>query len=261
MSCEVSHELLGPERGSVVVLSCSLGTDRTMWDPQTPALAQRHRVLRYDLRGHGASPAPPGPYSIADLGGDLLALLDRLEIERATLCGVSIGAMTTIWVAANAPERVERVVLCCTSAHFPPQAQDVYRDRAQTVLEQTVEPVADGALERWFTPAFREANPELMARVRRGLTETSRAGYAGCCEALAALDLRPSLSSITAPALVIAGAEDPATPPDHGRLIADGIAGARFELIAGAAHLANIEKADQVTGLITSFIDADEEEP
>ena len=118
MSCEVSHDLLGPTDGPVVVLSCSLGTDRSMWDPQVPAMSERHRVVRYDLRGHGASPAPPGPYEIADLGGDLLALLDRLEIERATLCGVSIGAMTSIWVAAHAPERVERVVLCCTSSKF-----------------------------------------------------------------------------------------------------------------------------------------------
>jgi 3-oxoadipate enol-lactonase len=260
MSVEVSYDLLGLEQAPVVVLSCSLGTDRTMWDPQVPALAQGFRVLRYDLRGHGSSPAPAGPYAIADLGEDLLALLDRLEIERATLCGVSIGAMTSIWVGARAPERVERLVLCCTSARFGPEAAEVYRARAETVLEHGVQAVADGALERWFTPRFREANPELMAQVRRGLTSTSNEGYAGCCEALAALDLRPDLSSIEAPALVIAAGDDPATPADQGRLIADGIAGARFELIDGAAHLASIEKAEQVTPLILGFIDPDEEE-
>jgi 3-oxoadipate enol-lactonase len=255
MSCEVSHDLLGPEQAPVVVLSCSLGTDRTMWDPQLPALAERFRVLRYDLRGHGSSPAPAGPYAISDLGEDLLALLDRLEIEQATLCGVSIGAMTSIWVAARAPQRVKRLVLCCTSARFPPEAAEVYRARAQTVLEQGVEAVADGALERWFTPRFREGNPDLMAQIRRGLTSTSDVGYAGCCEALAALDLRPDLGSIATPTLVVAAGDDPATPADHGRLIADGIAGARFELIAGAAHLASIEKAEQVTPLILGFID------
>lgn len=259
MSCELAYELLGPEHGPAVVLSCSLGTDRSMWDPQTPALARRNRVVRYDLRGHGTSPAPAGPYAISDLGEDLLGLMDRLGVERATLCGVSIGAMTSIWVAANAPERVRRLVLVCTSARFGAEAADVYRARAETVRELTVEAVADGALERWFTPGFRERQPELMAHIRRGLTDTSPEGYAGCCEALAALDLRPQLGSISAPTLVIAGSEDPATPPDHGRAIADGIAGARFELIEGAAHLVNIEKAEVVTPLITEFIDAEEE--
>jgi 3-oxoadipate enol-lactonase len=259
MSVEVAYELLGPIDDPPVILSCSLGTDRSMWDPQTPALAGSHLVVRYDLRGHGQSPAPPGPYAISDLGEDLLALMDRLEIERASLCGVSIGAMTSIWAAANAPERVHRLVLCCTSARFGPEAAEVYRARAQTVREHTVDAVADGALERWFTAGFREAQPELMAQIRKGLTDTSSEGYAGCCDALAALDLHPALGSISAPTLVIAGAEDPATPPDHGRAIADGIAGARFELIEGAAHLANIEKAELVTPLIAGFIDAEQE--
>jgi 3-oxoadipate enol-lactonase len=257
VSVEVAHELLGPPEGPPVILSCSLGTDRSMWDPQTPALAERNLVVRYDLRGHGQSPAPAGPYAISDLGEDLLALMDRLGIERASLCGVSIGAMTSIWAAAHAPERVQRLVLCCTSARFGPEAAEVYRSRAETVREHTVDAVADGALERWFTPAFRGAQPELMAKIRKGLTDTSSEGYAGCCEALAALDLHPVLGSISAPTLVIAAAEDPATPPDHGRAIADGIPGARFELIEDAAHLANIEKAELVTPLIAGFIDAE----
>src|SRR5262249_22934981 len=160
----------------------------------------------YDLRGHGSSQAPPGPYAIADLGEDLLALMDRLEIERAALCGVSIGAMTSIWVAAHAPERVRPLVLCCTAARFRPEAAELYRARAAPVREHTVDAVADGALERWFTPTFREAQPDLMAHIRLGLTETSPEGYASCCEALAALDLHPVLGSISAPTLVIAGA-------------------------------------------------------
>jgi 3-oxoadipate enol-lactonase len=258
VTCEVSHELVGRDGAPLVILSCSLGTNRSMWDPQTPALAERHRVLRYDLRGHGASPAPAGPYAISDLGDDLLALMDRLEIGRATLCGVSIGAMTSIWVAATAPQRVDRLVLCCTSARCPAEAAGVYRARADTVRTQGMEAVADAALERWFTAPFAQANPELMAGIRRGLTETSAEGYAGCCEALAILDLLPELDSISAPTLVVAGAEDPATPPEHGRAIAEAIPGARFALISDAAHLANIENADQVTPLIVSFIDAEE---
>jgi 3-oxoadipate enol-lactonase len=255
MSCEVSHELHGPPDAPVVVLSCSLGTDRSMWDPQLPALSERHRVLRWDLRGHGASPVPSGPYEIADLGGDLIALLDRLEIERATLCGVSIGGMISMWVAQNAPERVQRAVLCCTTSKFPAETADVYRERAEIVREKGVEEVADGAIDRWFTPGFRASRPDVVGRVRAGLVATSSEGYAGCCEALAAMDLRPGLSSISAPALVIAGGEDPAMPPEHGQLIADEIPGARFTVIPGARHLANIERADEVTAEILAFID------
>ena len=153
MSCEVAHELLGPTDGPPVILSCSLGTDRSMWDPQTPALAESHLVVRYDLRGHGQSPAPPGPYAISDLGEDLLALMDRLEIERASLCGVSIGGDDEhLGRPHTRPSASQRLVLCCTSARFGPEAADVYRARAETVREHTVDAVADGALERWFTP-------------------------------------------------------------------------------------------------------------
>jgi 3-oxoadipate enol-lactonase len=230
------------------VLSCSLGTDQSMWDPQAQRLGGRFRVLRYDLRGHGASPVPRGPYSIADLGSDLVALLDRLEIERASLCGVSIGGMTSIWVAAHAPDRVERLVVCCTSAHIDPSG--TYRERARAVREHGLEPLADAALERWFTPRFRADHPDVAARMRRILVSVPVEGYAACCEALADMDLRGDLSAVGAPTLVIAGADDPATPPSHGRAIADGIAGARFEVVPDAAHLANLGQPELVSDLI-----------
>jgi 3-oxoadipate enol-lactonase len=213
------------------------------------------RVLRYDLRGHGASPAPDGPYSIGDLGADLVALLDRLEIERASLCGVSIGGMTSIWVAAHAPERVERLAVCCSSAYIDPDG--MYRERARAVREHGLEPLADAALERWFTAAFREREPELMQRMRQILVSNSVEGYAGCCEALADMDLRPDLAHIAAPTLVLSGAEDPATPPEHGRAIADGIAGARFEIVPDAAHLANLQQPDRVGGLLERHLAGD----
>ena len=251
MSCDVHYELSGAAGAPVVVLSCSLGTDMSMWDPQLPALERSFRVLRYDLRGHGSSPAPPGPYSIADLGGDVIALLDRVGVERAHLCGVSIGGMTGIWLAAHAPARIDRVVLCCTSAFLDPEG--TYRDRAALVRESGLEQLADAALERWFTPPFRAANPALMDHMRGCLVSARAEGYAGCCEALAAMDLRGALSVIAAPALVISGEHDPATPAAHGRLIADGIRGARFELV-GAAHLASIEQAECVNELILSHL-------
>jgi 3-oxoadipate enol-lactonase len=247
VSCAVHYELSGRNDAPVVVLSGSLGTDMSMWDPQLPALERRFRVLRYDLRGHGSSPAPPGPYSVAELGGDVVALLDRVGVERAHLCGVSIGGMTGIWLAAHAPARIDRVVLCCTSAFIDPQG--TYHERAALVRESGLEQLADAALERWFTASFRAANPTLMDHMRRSLVSAQPEGYAGCCEALADMDLRGDLGAIAAPALVISGAHDPATPPEHCRLIAEGILGAEFEVVDGA-HLSSIEQAGRVNELI-----------
>ena len=188
----------------------------------------------------------------------MIELLDRLEIERASLCGLSIGGMTSMWAAAHAPERVERLVLCCTSALLgPPES---WHERAATVREQGVGTIADAVLARWFTPGFATAHPAVIERMRGILSATSREGYAGCCEAIAAMDLRGDLPSITVPTLVIAGAEDPATPPEHGRLIAESIPGARFEVVSNAAHLASIERAELITTMILRFLSASEEE-
>jgi 3-oxoadipate enol-lactonase len=248
MACDVHYELSGPADAPVVALSNSLGTDLSMWEPQAWLLAQRMRVLRYDLRGHSGSPVPDGPYSIADLGGDLIALMDRLEIERASLVGLSIGGMTSIWVAANAPGRVARLVVCCSSAHLDPEG--AYRERARAVRADGLEPLADAVLGRWLTDGFAASHPDVAQRLRDGLLATPVEGYAGCCEAIAGMDLRGSLASVRAPTLVISGADDPATPPEHGRLIADGIAGARLEVVPDAAHLTNLQQPDRVGELI-----------
>lgn len=236
----------------MIAFTGSLGTDLTMWKPQADPLRQRFRVLRYDIRGHGASPVPSGPYSIADLGSDLLTLLDRLEIERAFLCGLSIGGMISMWTAARAPERVQRLLLCCTSAQLAPP--NSWYERAATVREHGVGAVADAVLERWFTPGFRERQSSVLERMRGILSATPREGYAGCCEAIAEMDLRGDLPSITAPTLVIAAEDDPSTPPEHGRLIADLIPAARFELVSHARHLVSIERAELVTALILRFL-------
>jgi 3-oxoadipate enol-lactonase len=248
VTCELSYELTGSPDAPVVVLSSSLGTDRSMWDPQLPALAERFRVLSYDLRGHGASPVPPGPYSISDLGEDLVALLDRLGLARASLCGVSIGGMLSIWTAAHQPDRVERMVVCCSSAFIDPTGS--YRERAAAVRERGIEPLADAALERWLTDAFRAEHPAVAAHMREVLVSLAPEGYAGCCEALAGMDLRGDLASVQTPTLVISGADDPATPPEHGRMIADGIPSSRFQVLSGARHLASLEQSGPVTELI-----------
>ena len=252
MPAELNYAIEGPEDAPVVAFTGSLGTDLTFWRPQSDRLSEHYRTLRYEIRGHGASEVPPGPYSMSDLGSDLIALLDRLEIERVLLCGLSIGGMISMWAAANAPERVNRVVLCCTSAKLGPP--ETWHERAATVRAEGVGAVADAVLGRWFTPQFAAARPDVIDRMRRILTATSPEGYAGCCEAIAEMDLTPDLPLIAAPTLVIAGEDDPSTPPEHGRLIADLIPGAGFEVVSPAAHLATIERADLTTSMILRFL-------
>jgi 3-oxoadipate enol-lactonase len=241
-----------PEDAPAIVFTGSLGTDLTMWQTQAERLGEHFRTLRYDIRGHGASPVPDPPYSISDLGSDLVALLDRLGIERASLCGLSIGGMLSMWVAAHHPERVERLVLCCTSAQLgPPEA---WYERVAAVRAGGIESIADAVLARWFTPDFASKHPELIAQMRARLIATPREGYIGCCEAIAAMDLTGDLPQVTAPTLVLAGEQDLATPPEHGRRIAELIPGARFQTISPAAHIAAVERPDLTTAIILRFL-------
>jgi 3-oxoadipate enol-lactonase len=237
----------GPEQAPVLVLANSMGTTMAMWDDQLPALHRRFRVLRYDHRGHGASEVPPGPYRIDQLGADLLGLLDGLGLERVSFCGLSLGGMVGIWLAAHAPERIDRLALCCTAANAHP---GVYLERAAKVRAGGTSAVTDDVVTRWFTPGFRQAAPRTVERAVAMLHATSDEGYAGCCEAIAAMDLRPDLPAISAPTLVVAGADDPATPPAQAEAIAAAIAGARLEVVPDAAHLANIQQPQRVTRLL-----------
>lgn len=225
-----------------VVLSNSLGTTTTLWDEQVPALESHFRVVRYEHRGHGDSDVPPGPYTVEELAGDVIALLDRLELERVSFCGLSLGGMVGMALALRTPERIDRLVLCCTSAHLGPP--ETWSERARLVRSEGPEAVADGVLGRWFTEAFHAEEPQTVAQFRKMLVSTPREGYAACCDAVGQWDARAQLHAISAPTLVIAGVEDPATPPEHGQLIAGGIPEARLVVLAGAAHLANIEQPD-----------------
>jgi len=256
MPCQLNHRLDGPPDAPVLVLSGSLGTVLSMWDPHAATLGERFRVLRYDLRGHGGSAVPPGPYAMSELGEDLLALMDEVGIERAALCGLSIGGMISMWVAAHHPDRVQRLVACCTSAKLGPP--EVWHERVAAVRAGGIESIADAVLERWFTPAFAEAHPELIARMRAQLVATPPEGYIGCCEAIAAMDLTGDLPQITAPTLVLAAEQDLATPPEHGRQIAELIPGARFQTVSPGAHIATVERPDVTTAMILRFL-SDEE--
>jgi 3-oxoadipate enol-lactonase len=249
------HEVAGAEDGHVVLMGASLGATLAMWDAQAGPLAERFRVVRFDNRGHGGSPAPPGPYDFAELGGDVLALLDRLGVDRASYCGLSVGSMLGIWLGANAPERIERLALVCTSAHLPPP--DAWEERAAEVEQAgTVDAVADGVMQRWLTPEFARERPEAAAALRADLAATSPEAYAGYCRALGRMDLRRDVPRIAAPTLVIAAAQDPSTPPEHGEAVAAAIPGARFERLSPSAHIAAVERADDVTRLLLDHLAA-----
>ena len=194
----LAASLTGPAGAPVLVLGNSLGTTRELWQPQLAALGARFRLLRYEHRGHGGSPAPPGPYALADLGGDVLRLLDEFEVESASYCGVSLGGMLGMWLAANAPSRIRALALCCTSAYLPPV--QMWTDRAALVRSAGMASLAPQVVGRWFTPPFASRQPAIVAGFVTTMQEqVVPEGYAGCCEAIAAMDLRPALASVTAP--------------------------------------------------------------
>ena len=248
----LNYRFDGPSDGHVLVLPSSLGTTTELWDLNLGAWSGRFRVLPYDQRGHGGSHVPAGPYSIADLGRDLLSLLDELAIERVSLCGLSLGGATAMWVAARAPERVEALVLACTSARFGEPA--LWLERAALVRAESAETIADTVVARWFTGRFASERPEVVRRFREVLASTPAEGYAGCCEALAAWDFRSRLPTIRARTLVIAGADDRATPSNQARLLAEQIPNASLVVLAEAAHLANVEQPRSFSTVVAEHV-------
>jgi 3-oxoadipate enol-lactonase len=247
------HEEFGPPDGPPLLLGSSLGTTLAMFAPLVTTLKSHRRLICFDHRGHGGSPVSSDRSDIADLGADVLALLDRLEIDRASYAGVSLGGMVGLWLGAYAPERIERLVCVCTAAHLPPA--EAWATRAAAVRAAgTVAVVADPILARWLTPAFAERNPDVVLELGTMLRGCSPVGYAACCEVIERLDLRDQLSSILAPTLVIGAAQDEAIPPEHSRSIAAVIAGAELEVLANGAHLAAIECATEVSALIEGHL-------
>ncbi len=246
-AARLNYELTGDAGAPPLLLVGSLGTTMRMWDPQMPAARQHFRVLRAEPRGHGGSEVRRGPYTIDELSHDVLALLDLLRIDRISYCGLSLGGMIGMWVAASAPDRIDRLALCCTSAWLPPA--QAWTSRAAQVRAHGTASISEQVVGRWFTTAFRESDPATARWAADMLSTAPAEGYAGCCEAIAAMDLRAALSSITAATLVIAGSADPATPPAHGKTIAASVPGAELHLVQ-AAHLANIEAAPAVTALL-----------
>jgi 3-oxoadipate enol-lactonase len=245
MSVAVRCEVEGPEDAPALVLANSLGATLRMWDKQVEPLTRSFRVVRFDTRGHGGSPVPRGPYTIDDLAGDVVAMLDRLGLERAHFVGLSLGGMTGMRLAACHPERVDRLVVLCTSAYLGPVTS--WHQRAATVRAQGTAAVAEAVVARWYTEHFKENHPEVVRAASEMVGATPAEGYAGCCEAIAAMDLTGDLPRISAPTLAIAGADDRATPPEHLERIAKAIPEAALTVVPQAAHLANDEQPEAVT--------------
>ena len=244
----------GPAAAPALVLLTSIGTTSETWAPCVGALAEQFRVVRIDTRGHGRSTAPPAgtPCTLADLAADVLGVLDGLGIERAHLAGVSLGAMTAMWLAAHHPARVGRLAVLCTTAHPDP---DRYRDRAKAVRENGMAVVADIPRTLWVTAELVESDPALVAALEAMQASVDPEGYAQCCEALAGTDLRADLKRIAAPTLVVAGADDPAAPLLQLREIADGVAGARLVVLGpAAAHVPTVEQPGRVARLLLEHL-------
>ena len=240
------HHRVEGEGDCVVVLSGSLGSTLDMWDAQVPALVERFRVLRYDHPGHGGSDLLD-VRSVAGLAQGVVELLDELGVERASFCGLSLGGAVGMRLALDAPDRLDRLVLCATSMRFA--TPEFWDDRAHTVRDQGVEAVADAVLERWFTPGFGD-----VRRYREMLVSTPREGYARCCDALRDWDVRGKLGDVALPTLVVAGEDDPSTPLPDLEAIADEIPGARLVVLEHARHLANVERADEFNAALLELL-------
>lgn len=253
---QIAYRLQGPATAPVLVLSNSLGTTLSMWDAQADALARGFRVLRYDTRGHGRSAAGEHPQqgcTLAQLGGDVLRLLDALAIERAHFCGISMGGLTGLWLGVHAGHRLQKLVVANSAARIGAAA--AWRERAALVLASGMDQVADGAAARWFTPGWAAGAPQAVGQLISELRATAPAAYAGCCLALAQADLRGAICGIAAPTLLVAGDSDPVTPVADAVFMAERIAGAQLVTLP-ASHLSNIEAASAFTEALQAFLGA-----
>ncbi len=242
----------GPEDAPVLVLSNSLGTNLSLWDPQIPAFEKNFRVLRYDSRGHGESGVTLRDYSVEQLARDVLGLLDALTLDRVHFCGLSIGGMTGMWLAAHAPERLNKLILANTS----PQIGNAQAWNARILAVRSAastKSVAPSVVERWFTPEFRATNPDAVAKTKEMIESTNPDGYMASCAAVRDFNFWPEVTAIHAPTLAIAGAHDAAVPPADVQRLAREIPGAKYSEL-DAAHISNIEAAENFTSEVSTFL-------
>jgi 3-oxoadipate enol-lactonase len=244
----------GLKSAPVLLLSNSLGTNFSMWDPQLPEFEKHFCVLRYDTRGHGESAVSPGPYAIDQLGRDVVHLLDALEIARVCFCGLSMGGMTGLWLGLHAASRLDKLLVASTSAKFG--SADGWNLRIATVRANGMTAVAASVVERWFTPEYRAREAESVEATQKMLELAPPEGYVACCAALRDADMRESVASIHVPTLVLAGSQDPVSPPSDGRFLSEKIPGATYGELR-AAHLVNVEAASEFTTRAITFLGAE----
>jgi 3-oxoadipate enol-lactonase len=247
----IHYDLSGPSDAPVLVFSNSLGATLSMWDPQTPALEKQFRVLRYDTRGHGQSSVTPGPYSIEQLARDVVALLDQLQLERVHFCGLSMGGQTGMWLALNAPTRLNKLILSNTAAKIG--TPEIWNARIEAVQKGGMTSVSTAVLERWFSVEFRAKSPAAVATAKRMLESVNPEGYLANCAAVRDFDARKTVAAMKIPTLVIAGTHDAATTSADGRYLAGQIAGSRYVEL-DAAHLSNIELPERFIAEANSFL-------
>lgn len=250
---QMHYELSGSASAPVLVFSNSLGTNLTMWTPQVEAMGERFRILRYDTRGHGQSAVTPGPYKISQLADDVLGLLDRLGIDEVIFCGLSMGGMIGMTLALRVPDRVRKVVLCCTAPKLG--STETWNARIASVQKAGMAAVTDAVLERWYTPPFRAAAPQQIQWTKQMLLTTPPEGYVANCEAIRDEDLRDEIAGIRIPTLILMGKHDPVVPLADGRFMAERIRGSKYVELA-AAHLANIEASDLFTKELATFLES-----
>lgn len=248
---EINYQTFGDATKPALVFSNSLGTNFKMWQPQIDHFQQDFFVICYDTRGHGASSAPQGPYTLDQLGQDVVNLLDHLNIEKAAFCGISMGGLTGQWLAINKPERFSHVIVCNTAAKIG--QEQAWQDRAALVREQGLTPIASTAAGRWFTEPFIQSNAATVATLSNDLGAGSPEGYASCCEALAKADVREQLKDIQVPVFIVAGQQDPVTTVADGEFMQQRIANAElFEI--NASHISNIEQPEAFNQAVQAFI-------
>jgi 3-oxoadipate enol-lactonase len=251
--CPINVEVAGSDSAPVLMLSNSLGTDLHMWDDQIGEWSKHFRVVRYDRRGHGQSGVPKGPYSMERFGRDVLAILDELEIEKVNWCGLSMGGMVGQWLGANAPDRIEKLILSNTNFNYADKGP--WNDRIKFVREKGLAELVDPNMERWFTKEFRARAPQTIARMKEMFLASDLAGYIASCEAVRDMNFTASNTRITAPTLVIVGKQDAATPPSAGEAIVQQIKGAKLAAL-DAAHISNIEQPKLYAETVINFLQA-----
>lgn len=251
---EIAYRLEGPEDAPVLTFSNSLASNMGMWDAQAAAFSDRRRVLRYDTRGHGRTEAPAGPYDMALLAADILALWDALGIEKSAFCGCSMGGMIGQHLGIHRGDRVSALALCNTVAEWPEGAQAMWAERIAGAREKGMAALADATLARWFTEAYRESDGPELARIGAMIRATPVEGFVGCCHAIAGIDYLKRVSEIRAPALLVAGEDDPATPVAAHRAIHERIAASELIVISQAAHLANVEQPARFNAALGGFL-------